>query len=93
MVRGISADISSLKDYVSGKLRFLPRSLVPLSDSADCLRNLSQFLLARLASRSKSLPCAGALGASRGRLIANSSPKACAFQQWRVLGCGTGVCR
>src|SRR2546429_8413352 len=66
-----SADISSLKDYVSGKLR---RSLLVLWVAVGLILlivcvNLSNFLLARLASRSKEFAVRGALGASRGRLI------------------------
>jgi len=66
-----SADISSLKDYVSGKLRrslFVLWAAVGLILLIVCV-NLSNFLLARMASRSKEFAVRGALGASRGRLI------------------------
>lgn len=66
-----SADISSLKDHVSGKLR---RSLLVLWAAVGLILlivcvNLSNFLLARMASRSKEFAVRGALGASRSRLI------------------------
>jgi putative ABC transport system permease protein len=66
-----SADISSLKDYISGKLRrslFVLWAAVGLILLIVCV-NLSNFLLARMASRSKEFAVRGALGASRGRLI------------------------
>ncbi len=66
-----SADMSSLKDYVSGKLR---RSLIVLWCAVGVILlivcvNLSNLLLARLTSRNKEFAVRNALGASRGRLI------------------------
>jgi len=66
-----TADLSSLKDYVSGKLR---RSLIVLWCAVGLILlivcvNLSNLLLARLASRNKEFAVRNALGASRGRLI------------------------
>jgi predicted permease len=66
-----TADMSSLKDYVSGKLR---RSLIVLWCAVGLILlivcvNLSNLLLARLASRNKEFAVRNALGASRGRLI------------------------
>jgi hypothetical protein len=63
-----SADISTLKDYVSGKLRrslFVLWTAISLILLIGCV-NLSNFLLARMASRSKEF---AVRGASRGRLI------------------------
>jgi len=65
-----SADISSLKDHVSGKLR---RSLFVLWGAVGLILlivcvNLANLLLARMASRSKEFAMRSALGASRGRL-------------------------
>lgn len=66
-----TADLSSLKDYVTGKLR---RSLFVLWGAVGLILlivcvNLSSLLLARLASRSKEFAMRSALGATRGRLI------------------------
>lgn len=66
-----SADITSLKDYVSGKLR---RSLIVLWCAVAVILlivcvNQANLLLARMASRSKEFAMRSALGASRGRLI------------------------
>jgi predicted permease len=66
-----SADMTSLKEYVSGKLR---RSLIVLWCAVGLILlivcvNLSNLLLARLASRNKEFAVRNALGASRGRLI------------------------
>jgi predicted permease len=65
-----TADLFSLKDYVTGKLR---RSLIVLWGAVGLILltvcvNLSNLLLARLASRSKEFAMRTALGASRGRL-------------------------
>ncbi len=66
-----TADLSSLKDYVSGKLR---RSLFVLWGAVGLILlivcvNLANLLLARMASRSKEFAMRSALGATRGRLI------------------------
>ncbi len=66
-----TADLSYLKDYVTGKLR---RSLFVLWGAVGLILlivcvNLSNLLLARMASRSKEFAMRTALGASRGRLI------------------------
>ncbi len=60
-----------LQDYITGKLR---RSLLVLWGAVALILlivcvNLSNLLLARLASRQKEFALRGALGASRGRLI------------------------
>ncbi len=66
-----SADLSSLKDFVTGRLR---RSLFVLWGAVGLILlivcvNLSNLLLARMASRGKEFAMRTALGASRGRLI------------------------
>src|ERR1700739_680607 len=66
-----TADLSYLKDYVTGKLR---RSLFVLWGAVGLILlivcvNLSNLLLARLAFRSKEFAMRSALGASRARLI------------------------
>jgi len=66
-----TGDMTSLKEYVTGKLR---RSLAVLWGAVGLILlivcvNLSNLLLARMASRSKELAMRAALGASRGRLI------------------------
>jgi predicted permease len=65
-----TADLSHLKDYVTGKLR---RSLFVLWGAVGLILlivcvNLSNLLLARLASRRKEFAMRAALGASRARL-------------------------
>jgi predicted permease len=67
----VKTTISGLQDHVSGKLR---RSLLVLWGAVALILlivcvNLSNLLLARLASRQKEFALRGALGASRGRLI------------------------
>jgi predicted permease len=67
----IHTKVSYLKDYVSGKLRrslFVLWAAVALILLIVCV-NLSNLLLARMASRSKEYAMRTALGASRGRLI------------------------
>jgi predicted permease len=66
-----TADLSQLQDYVTGKLR---RSLFALWGAVGLILlivcvNLSNLLLARLASRSKEFAMRSALGAGRARLI------------------------
>lgn len=66
-----TADLSYLKDYVTGKLR---RSLFALWGAVGLILlivsvNLSNLLLARIASRSKEFAMRTALGASRSRII------------------------
>ncbi len=66
-----TADLSYLKDYVTGKLR---RSLFVLWGAVGLILlivcvNLSNLLLARLASRGKEFAMRSALGATRARLI------------------------
>ena len=66
-----TADLSALKDYVSGKLRrslFVLWAAVALNLLIVCV-NLANLLLARMASRGKEFAMRSALGASRGRLI------------------------
>lgn len=66
-----TADLSSLRDYVTGKLR---RSLFALWGAVGVILlivcvNLSTLLLARLASRSQEFAMRSALGAGRLRLV------------------------
>jgi predicted permease len=66
-----TADLSYLKDYVTGKLR---RSLFVLWGAVGLILlivcvNLSNLLIARMASRSKEFAMRMALGAGRGRLV------------------------
>jgi predicted permease len=66
-----SADLSYLKDHVTGNVR---HSLLVLWAAVSLILlivcvNLSNLLLARLASRTKEFAMRGALGASRGRLV------------------------
>lgn len=66
-----TADLSYLSDYVTGKLRrplFVLWGAVGLILLIVCV-NLSNLLLARLASRNKEFAMRSALGASRGRLV------------------------
>ncbi len=67
----LKTTISGLQDHVTGKLH---RSLLVLWGAVGLILlivcvNLSNLLLARLASRQKEFALRGALGASRGRLI------------------------
>jgi predicted permease len=66
-----SADLSPLKEYATGKLH---RSLLVLWGAVALILlivcvNMSNLLLARMASRGKEFAMRTALGASRGRLI------------------------
>ncbi len=67
----INTSITPLQDYVSGRLR---RSLLVLWGAVGLILlivcvNLSNLLLARIASRSKEFAMRNALGASRARLV------------------------
>jgi predicted permease len=69
--KGITMQLRTLKDYVSGRLR---SSLMVLWCAVGMILliacvNLSNLLLARAASRSKEFGMRTALGASRGRLV------------------------
>jgi predicted permease len=69
--KGYTAQLTGLKEYVSGKLR---RSLIVLWCAVGLILlivcvNLSNLLLARAAARSKEFAMRGALGARRGRLV------------------------
>jgi predicted permease len=68
---GYTANLSGLKDYVSGKLR---RSLIVLWCAVGMILlivcvNLSNLLLARAAARGKEFALRTALGAGRGRIV------------------------
>ncbi len=68
---GYTAQLTRLKEYVSGKLQ---RSLIVLWCAVGLILlivcvNLSNLLLARLAARSKEFGMRSALGARRGRLV------------------------
>ena len=69
--KGYTAQLTGLKEYVSGKLR---RSLLVLWFAVGLILlivcvNLSNLQLARAAARSKEFAMRSALGASRGRLV------------------------
>jgi predicted permease len=68
---GLSMQVWTLKDYVSGKLR---RSLIVLWSAVGMILliacvNLSNLLLARAAARGKEFAMRSALGASRARMV------------------------
>jgi predicted permease len=68
---GYTANVTGLKDYVSGKLR---RSLIVLWCAVGMILlivcvNLSNLLLARAAARGKEFALRTALGAGRGRIV------------------------
>jgi predicted permease len=68
---GYTAQVTGLKEYVSGQLR---RSLIVLWCAVGLILlivcvNLSNLLLARTAARSKEFAMRSALGAGRGRLV------------------------
>ena len=68
---GVSMELRTLKDYVSGRLR---RSLIVLWSAVGMILliacvNLSNLLLARSAARGKEFAMRSALGASRGRMV------------------------
>ncbi|HTZ58116.1 MAG TPA: ABC transporter permease [Acidobacteriaceae bacterium] len=69
--KGYTAQLTGLKEYVSGKLR---RSLIVLWGAVGLILligcvNLSNLMLARVAARSKEFAMRSALGADRGRLV------------------------
>ena len=69
--KGYTAQLTGLKEYVSGKLR---RSLIVLWSAVGMILlivcvNLSNLLLARAAGRSKELAMRSALGARMGRIV------------------------
>ncbi len=68
---GVSMQLRTLKDYVSGRLR---RSLIVLWSAVGMILliacvNLSNLLLARAAARGKEFAMRSALGASRARMV------------------------
>ncbi len=68
---GVSMQVRTLKDYVSGRLR---RPLMVLWSAVGMILliacvNLSNLLLARAAARGKEFAMRSALGASRGRMV------------------------
>jgi predicted permease len=68
---GVSIEVRTLKEYVSGRLR---RSLIALWCAVGTILlivcvNLSNLLLSRAAARSKEFAMRAALGAGRGRLV------------------------
>ena len=69
--KGYTAQLTGLKEYVSGKLR---RSLIVLWCAVGLIQlivcvNLSNLLLARAAARSKEFAMRSALGAKRSRIL------------------------
>jgi predicted permease len=69
--KGYTAQVTGLKEYVSGKLR---RSLIVLWCAVGLIQlivcvNLSNLLLARAAARSKEFAMRSALGAKRSRIL------------------------
>ncbi|HEY1575950.1 MAG TPA: ABC transporter permease [Terracidiphilus sp.] len=69
--KGYTAQLTGLKEYISGKLR---RSLIVLWCAVGLIQlivcvNLSNLLLARAAARSKEFAMRSALGAKRGRIL------------------------
>jgi predicted permease len=69
--KGYTAQVTGLKEYISGKLR---RSLIVLWCAVGLIQlivcvNLSNLLMARAATRSKEFAMRSALGARRGRLV------------------------
>ena len=85
-----TADLSYLKDHVTGRLQ---RSLYVLWGAVGLILlivcvNLSNLLLARMAARSKEFAMRSALGASRGRLIRQLITESLALS---VAGASLGV--
>ena len=69
--KGYTAQLTGLKEYVSGKLR---RSLIVLWCAVGLIQlivcvNLSNLMLARAAARSREFAMRRALGAGRGRIV------------------------
>ena len=91
--KGYTAQLTGLKEYVSGKLR---RSLVVLWCAVGLILlivgvNLSNLLLARAAARSKEISMRAALGAGRGRLVRQLLTETLALSgAGAMLGLGLG---
>ena len=92
--REYTADLSYLKNYVTGKLR---RSLFVLWGAVGLILlivcvNLSNLLLARLASRSKEFAMRSALGAGRTRLIRQLLTESLVLSAFgAILGVATAI--
>ena len=92
--REYTADLSYLKHYVTGKLR---RSLFVLWGAVGLILlivcvNLSNLLLARLASRSKEFAMRSALGAGRTRLIRQLLTESLVLSAFgAILGVATAI--
>jgi predicted permease len=91
--KGYTAQLTELKEYVSGKLR---RSLIVLWCAVGLILlivcvNLSNLLLARAAARSKEFAMRTALGARRGRLVRQSLTESSVLAAaGAVIGLGFG---
>ena len=88
-----SAQLSTLKDYVTGKLR---RSLIVLWCAVGVILlivcvNLCNLLLARAAARSKEFALRSALGAGRMRLLRQLLTEAVVLAGWRRERLGLGM--
>jgi len=91
--KGYTAQLTELKEYVSGKLR---RSLVVLWCAVGLILlivcvNLSNLLLGRAAARSNEFALRGALGAGRGRLVRQLLTESLVLSgAGAILGAGVG---